>query len=122
MTERELGTSGHALWGEMVAIYELDPGDESILLEACRTADELDRLNGDIVRAKVMVKGSTGQPRANPLLEEARRHRKTLAELMKQLDRPANSKAMSEFGRAAAHKRWGRQSRPTLVRDARGGA
>ena len=47
-----------------------------MLEQACRTADELDRLER-AVRAlpSLVVEGSTGQPRSHPLLAEVRAHR-----------------------------------------------
>jgi hypothetical protein len=51
----------------------LDPGELCVLAEACRTKDELDRLEA-AVRAlpSLLATGSQGQEKAHPLLAEVR--------------------------------------------------
>ena len=71
-----LRTAGKRLWSAVAESFVLNPGELANLAEACRTADELDRLE-KAVRAlpDLVVSGSTGQPKVHPLLAEARAHR-----------------------------------------------
>lgn len=109
-----LNAAGKRLWTEMSAAYELDPGESALLLQACRTADELERLEVALVDAPMTVAGSTGQARPNPLLEETRRHRAALVALLKVLRTeperavaPEMSKVMSNIAMA----RWEKERR-----------
>ena len=81
----DLAAAGKALWTAMVNEYDLSASELTILLEACRTSDELARLAPAVSKAELVVAGSMQQPRANPLLDEARRHREVLARLLGQL-------------------------------------
>lgn len=109
-----LGKSGRELYRSMSAAYVLDPGEESILLAAANSADELDRLRGELAKAAVVVVGSTGQPRPNPLLAEIRAHQAAMAALIKQLTPliASGSESVSDAARAAASARW---HRPKVV-------
>jgi hypothetical protein len=83
-----------------------------MLAEACRTADELDRLERAVrVLPALVVSGSTGQPKAHPLLEEVRRHRLLLERLTTALNLPDESeevgtRASSRHAQKAAEGRW----------------
>lgn len=61
-----LKTPGRRLWIAVAEPYVLTPAELQMLAEACRTADELDRLER-AVRAlpELIVSGSTGQPKAH---------------------------------------------------------
>ena len=116
MNAQSLGESGRRLHADLTAKYDLDPGEEALLNEACRSLDELEHLKTALEAGAVMVSGSTGQPRANPLLEEIRRHRLNMATLLKQLTTTeSGSTTLSQGGRAAAKVRWGRTRAPRLV-------
>lgn len=111
-TPLHLGAAGRSLWRTITGIYELR-GDELLLLEkACRTADDGARLDEAVRTAPLLVAGSAGQQRHNPLLNEARQTRALLAALLKQLalpDEDAAAKARDNSARAttAARARWG---------------
>jgi hypothetical protein len=68
-----LEATGKQLWDSVVEVYALTPSETATLGEACRTADELDRLER-AVRAlpDLMVTGSMGQLKPHPLLGEVR--------------------------------------------------
>jgi hypothetical protein len=90
----------------------LTPAELANLAEACRTADELDRLE-KAVRAlpDLVVPGSTGQPKVHPLLEEVRRHRLLLERLTTALNLPDDGQLIGARGptrhaRKAARSRW----------------
>ena len=77
------GPEGSALWERVAADFEPSAFEAAILSEACRTVDELQSIRDELRAAvSVVVAGSTGQPRAHPLLDEVRRHRETLARLL----------------------------------------
>lgn len=109
-----LGEAGRELWHSIALTYELRPDEVRMLADACREADILERLEGDLIDAPLMVKGSMGQMTASPLVSEARMHRQTLATLLKALklpDTPATGERkrakVSEDARMAARARWG---------------
>ena len=97
------------LWAGVVGTYELDQAERASLLAACRTLTELVRIEAELGDASSMVvEGSTGQPVAHPLLEEARRHRKVLAEQLRAVGLPqADDIERSNAGRQLARVRWG---------------
>jgi hypothetical protein len=68
-----LRAPGKALWAAVASKYVLTAGELEVLRQAVRTADEVDRLE-KAVRAlpDLITTGSTGQPRAHPLLSEVR--------------------------------------------------
>lgn len=109
-----LGTSGRALWREIVGGYDLRPDELRVLVDACREADLVDRLEAALSESDLVVTGSKNQPVASPLVPEVRQHRTALASLLKALKLPDNpacadraSTYVSEQARAAARARWG---------------
>lgn len=110
---RDLGTAGRALWRRVLADYDLDAVELAALTQAARTVDELQRIHDSLAQApSVTVAGSTGQPRAHPLLAEARAHRATLTALLASIDLPtdvaptAAQAATSAAASKAARVRW----------------
>ncbi|MBA2715606.1 MAG: hypothetical protein H0U51_00835 [Propionibacteriales bacterium] len=116
-TPPNLSAPGRSLWQAITSRYVLRR-DELLLLEkAARTADEAARLDAAVRTAPLIVAGSMGQERANPLLAEARQGRALLAALLKQLALPdsgedAGAKQRDTSARAttAARARWGERS------------
>jgi hypothetical protein len=107
-----LKASGKRLWAAIAEPYVLTPAELANLAEACRTADELDRLE-KAVRAlpHIVVSGSTGQPKAHPLLAEVRAHRQLLERLttalcLPNVDQREGSTAAQRHARRAAVARW----------------
>lgn len=77
-----LKASGRRLWTAVVGPYVLTPAELANLAEACRTADELDRLEkAGRALPELTTRGSTGQLRPHPLLGEVRAHRQLLERL-----------------------------------------
>lgn len=103
----------------VLADFELGPDDRQLVAEIERTLAELDRISAALSEAPVMVAGSTGQQRVNPLFAEARAHRETLAKLFKALALPAEEEAAptltqqlaSAKARNAANARWSANGR-----------
>ncbi len=108
-----LGKDGRQLWRSVLATYRLRPDEVLLLEKAARTADDVARLEAVLEGQPLTVSGSTGQPRAHPLLIELRGMRALLAQLLRQLHLPdAVSKGepltASEQARKAALVRWDR--------------
>ncbi len=111
-----LSAPGRRLWRGIAGAYDLRPDEQLVLEKACRTADDSARLDAALRDAPLMVTGSTGQQRHNPLLHEARQTRALLAALLKQLALPDEPAAATEGAGlspgsvkaiTAARARWG---------------
>jgi hypothetical protein len=107
-----LKSPGRRLWAAVAGPYVLTPAELEMLGQACRTSDEVDRLER-AVRAlpELTTTGSTGQLKPHPLLEEVRRHRLLLERLTTALNLPddteeVGSRAGSRHARRAAEGRW----------------
>ena len=110
-----LSPPGRRLWSAVVAAYVLTPAELAVLAEACRTADELDRLER-LVRGlpELTTVGSVGQIRPHPLLAEVRAHRRLLERLAAALNLPdadelVGVRPASRYARKAAEARWSRR-------------
>ncbi|WNM28451.1 hypothetical protein RN607_05470 [Demequina capsici] len=106
-----LGTRGAAFWTATLAAYELTDSETAMLLEACRTLDNLDALAEAIQTHGVMVTGSMGQPVVNAALTEVRGQRLALHRLLTALALPdedgeALPSARSAASQAANSARW----------------
>jgi hypothetical protein len=107
-----LKATGKKLWAAVTGPYVLTPAELSMLADACRTSDELDRLE-KAVRAlpELTTTGSTGQLRPHPLLGEVRAHRQLLERLTTALclpntDEQEGATAAQRHARRAALARW----------------
>lgn len=119
-TPAGLGDAGRKFWRAILADYELRTDELRILEQAARTLDELRILEGALAGAPVMVQGSAGQMRTNPIFADARQHRALFAALCRQLalphadeaaapvDAAAAAAARSAAGRALVAQRWNR--------------
>jgi hypothetical protein len=115
-TPRNLGSRGRRLWRSVVADFELDVGDLELLELACRTADDVDRLTGELATADTWATGSRGQTIVNPLVREVRDTRAAFARLLAGLNLPADDEpagwdhlTASQRARKAARARWDRR-------------
>jgi len=107
-----LGPSGRALWRGIMADYGLAPHEAAILVQCCRTVDRLDAIEAELAGAPLTVEGSTGQPRAHPLLAEQRMQARVLESLSRALSIPLPGEQVgrrrSPTAREAALQRWSR--------------
>lgn len=100
---------GLRLWEDTLKDLDGDPDELVLLEEACRLVDEIDLMVAALAEGGTVVKGSRGQPSANPLIREIRGHRLALTRVLRQLGaaRPADEQSgerltASERGRRAA--------------------
>ncbi len=107
-----LGKSGRALWAGTMRDYELSAPETALLTEACRTADRLAAIAEALDGAELVVSGSTGQPKAHPLLASAALQVTALDTLVRGLGLPVGEETAgrrrSAPARDAALARWGR--------------
>jgi hypothetical protein len=107
-----LGPSGRALWRDVMRDYGLAPHEAAILVQVCRVVDRLDAIEAELADGPLLVPGSTGQPRANPLLAEQRMQMRVLEALCRALSIPLPGEDVgrrrSPTAREAAMQRWGR--------------
>jgi hypothetical protein len=107
-----LKAPGKRLWLSVIGRYVLTAAEVEMLGQACRTADELDRLECAVRQlSELTVRGSTGQPKAHPLLEEVRRHRVLLERLTGALCLPDEDEEVGlrpgqKHGKRAIEARW----------------
>ena len=76
-----LGQAGRALWREVNREFGLAAHESAILVQVCRIVDRLDAIEAELAGAELTVPGSTGQPRAHPLLAEWRHQARVLESL-----------------------------------------
>jgi hypothetical protein len=114
-----LGEAGAAFWLKVRRDWRLRPDEEQLLLAACRTIDELERLQAALAEASPVVPGSRGQERAHPLVRELREHRLALKQLLgaagigiaqagEEDDEHDYGVMRSHAGRQLARQRWSR--------------
>ena len=83
-----LEPAGKALWTAILGRYELSPGELALLGQACRVADVLQRLDGELTAAPLTCEGSTGQLRPHPLLAATAEQRKVFNMLVRSMALP----------------------------------
>jgi hypothetical protein len=111
-----LGSRGRRLWRQIVADFDLSDAERAVLVEACRTADLVDRLASRLGDEDLTVEGSRGQVVINPLVAELRQQRELLGRLLARLALPDDADAEDaavRLGRRGAHARW--YGRPKAV-------
>ena len=107
-----LKARGKRLWAAVATKYVLTPAELEMLGQACRTSDELDRLERAVRNlSDLTTTGSTGQLKPHPLLEEVRRHRLLLERLTGALNLPDDDEEVGlrpgqKHGRRAINARW----------------
>jgi hypothetical protein len=84
-----------------------------MLVAACRTQDEILRLERALAKAKPIVEGSKGQARPHPLYAEVRAHRLVFKQLLAAVGLEEGESqygtARSSAGRRLARQRWGQR-------------
>lgn len=83
-----LKTSGRRLWSAVVDEFDLAEHEVSLLVQACRTADALDGLQGELDADGPIVESPQGR-KAHPALPELRQQRIAYARLLVALGLPS---------------------------------
>lgn len=107
VTPDGLDVSGERLWESVASEYDLDVHEQLLLLQACRTADLLDRLSLQASRAPLTVENAKGDKVANPLLTEQRQQSLVLARLLASLRMPSGEEDGRPQRRGAARGSYG---------------
>lgn len=83
-----LGDAGSRFFRWVHSAYETDVRDSPVLLELCRTIDEIELLAEAVARDGVVTTGSKGQPVEHPAMAGLRAHRVVLDRLFVRLGLP----------------------------------
>jgi P27 family predicted phage terminase small subunit len=108
---KSLGKAGAELWSQIVSAlaedWQLDNRELAVLLEACRTADEMVPLR-EAVEAEPITTGSKGQAVVHPAQQELRQLRAVQARLLGSLELadPSTDSITTRRARKAATSRW----------------
>jgi hypothetical protein len=121
MRASDYGLSGRGadLFATMTASFDFDAHEMVTVVELCLTASLLARLEAEMSKAPLVVRGSQGQEVGNPLLQELARHRTTYLRIftalnLPELDEDGNTVDLtnprSVRAQKAAQARWGKAS------------
>ncbi len=99
------------MWRRLTGKYEFDLREEAVLEAACAQVDNIVELDKALVKAGVVVLGSQGQPRLNPVVTELRQARIALTRLLGDLQLPSDDELRAKTWRQlqakrAADSRW----------------
>ncbi|MGY0067189.1 hypothetical protein ACWZEH_10225 [Streptomyces sp. QTS137] len=107
VTPGELGESGARLWESVFEHFDLDVHEELVLLQACRTADLLDRLARRADGAELTVVNAKGEQVTAPWITEHRQQSLVLARLLASLRMPSGEEDSRPQRRGAARGSYG---------------
>jgi hypothetical protein len=96
-----LAVPGQKLWRSATNVYDLETYEESLLLQAARCCDVLDKLAAEAARGPVTVTNYKGDAVANPALTEGRQQAIVLSRLIASLRLPSGE----EYGDARPQRR-----------------
>lgn len=102
-----LGVSGRRLWESVTGTYDLDVHEELLLMQACRTADLLDRLSAAAAKGGLTVVNAKGDTVANPVITEHRQQSLVLARLLASLRMPSGEEEARPQRRGAVRGAYG---------------
>ena len=83
-----LRARGRRFWKDTLDEFELSESEVQILVEVCRTLDNLDALNDVVGEQGATTEGSQGQTVVHPALQEVRQQRANLHRLIAALGLP----------------------------------
>jgi len=84
---KTLHEGGKKLWNRVLREFELAEHEETVLLQACRLLDTLDRLQEQIDAAEVVIDSPQG-PKTHPAVVEFRQQSQAFAKIMSSLRIP----------------------------------
>lgn len=87
-TPAGLAAAGRRLWSDITSEFDLRADELRVLEAACRTLDDLGKVDAELATAPVTTTGSMGQEVVNPLYPAALATRRQFAALVKQLNLP----------------------------------
>lgn len=93
----DLGAEALALWSSVVDAYDLEEHERTLLVQAVRTVDLLEKLDEEVRRDGPLVESPQGQ-KAHPAATEARQQRIALARLLAALRLPAGDEGDQQAG------------------------
>ncbi|MEU6101171.1 hypothetical protein [Streptomyces flaveolus] len=102
-----LDESGTRLWESVAGPFDLDVHEQLLLLQACRTADLLDRLSAEAARGRLTVRNAKGEEVTNPVITEHRQQSLVLARLLASLRMPSGEEDERPQRRGAARGSYG---------------
>ncbi|MGY3845271.1 hypothetical protein ACWV2X_08505 [Streptomyces hydrogenans] len=102
-----LDESGTRLWESVAGEFDLDVHEQLLLLQACRTADILDRLSREAARGRLTVKNAKGEEVTNPVITEHRQQSLVLARLLASLRMPSGEEDERPQRRGGARGSYG---------------
>ncbi|MDX3458432.1 hypothetical protein PV396_41965 [Streptomyces sp. ME02-8801-2C] len=103
----ELGESGTRLWESVTSVFGLDVHEQLLLLQACRTADLLDRLSAEVAAGGLTVVNQKGDRISNPVVVEQRQQSLVLARMLASVRLPEGESDERPQRRGAARKSYG---------------
>jgi len=104
MTDLDVRTTLDQALGDL---YEWDPRELAMLAIAEAIQDTIRDLEDLLTAQGLMVSGSKGQPRLNPVVAELRLQRAALARTIEGIRLPDESANKSVRHQRAAQRRWG---------------
>lgn len=102
-----LNESGTRLWESVAEGFDLDVHEQLLLLQACRTADLLDRLARRAEGAELTVFNAKGEQVTAPWITEHRQQSLVLARLLASLRLPSGEDDERPQRRGAARGSYG---------------
>jgi hypothetical protein len=102
-----LDESGIRLWESVADDFDLDVHEQLLLLQACRTADLLDRLARRAEGAELTVFNAKGEQVTAPWITEHRQQSLVLARLLASLRMPSGEEDGRPQRRGAARGSYG---------------
>jgi hypothetical protein len=97
MAPAGLGAEALALWSSVVDAYDLEEHERTLLVQAVRTVDLLEKLDEEVRRDGPLVESPQGQ-KAHPAATEARQQRIALARLLAALRLPSGEEGDQQAG------------------------
>lgn len=107
VTPGGLDESGARLWESVAGDFDLDVHEQLLLLQACRTADLLDRLAMAAARGRLTVTNAKGEEVTNPVITEHRQQSLVLARLLASLRMPSGEEDERPQRRGAVRGSYG---------------
>lgn len=106
----ELAVSGRRLWSAVTADYELEVHELLLLEQACRAADQLDRLAEEAAGQPVTVTNVKGDRVTHPAIVESRQQGLALSRLLASLRLPSGDESERPQRRGGARGSYGVRS------------